>query len=107
MFSIPKISGQSLAGLAHKHLGSVSKFREIAELNNIDVLKDKSFNELKSILIPSKEDIDLKRVATPILENIANELLESSGLPSASTVAGLIQGRDVKNSVITLVDWLL
>lgn len=123
MFNIPKISGQSLAGLAYKHLGSASRFREIAELNNIDVLKDKSFNELKSILIPSKDGLDLKKVAVPLLQGIADDLLQESGLPSASTIAGyvtrrdlkgglqeatgLIQDRKVSEGIEHLIDWFL
>jgi hypothetical protein len=92
-------NADSIADIAFDKLGDVTKFRELADFNGLDIFQQ----------LPIGSEI---KIPTPAeLESIAREKLRSelgkltSSLDLSKIAAGRIGGVDI-NEAIKLVDWL-
>jgi hypothetical protein len=91
-------TGQSLASLAGSLYGDSSYFRELAELNNLDIFDPQSLAGL-SIQVPSVEEIQIRaaNLAQGALAQLINtQSLDLSGIKGPASL-----------SPQSLIEWLL
>lgn len=99
--AVPINVGDSLSKIAHQQLGDVSKWREIADLNGLDIFKQLPIGS--QLKIPSAAD--LERLATEQLKKVLGDKLGSKLDLSAIAQGKFHQIGDI-NQVIKLIDWL-
>lgn len=94
-------AADSLDNLAHRYLGNASYFREIADLNNIDIFSDLPVG--RTITIPSKAQVE--EIVRERLSKIASQV--TSQLDDELNLAPLLSSNPAAAENYQLISWLI